>query len=622
MIEEDRRRSPEVPGYKHVASDRILSQAPPPLVGRGDALAWLTETTAVVVTRQGSTTVKLPSLKGRVGTCMDASIVNGRPQVVVGFEDGLVATVSGARSAPVLFERPPGARETRKGFRCVMVSWVPGSDCEEVVVVYSDGAIAQFGRSDNDSCTFLESHATTRQMRADEYVVAAAVSPARTLSRDGGCVLALATSKGRLHLVDAGNGSVLGGMSTFFGGFTCVSFSLDGAYVAAGGEDDIVTLWRVGSTGAVHCQGHASWPAACAFEGGSQSPDVRLWSVGHDGKVCVFEVQEEDFPAGGEGRGDADAWKRGGSGHFVPMCKSKRDLCPVAPLHCFKLVSEPLRAIGLAAGGLMAIATKRTVMQFSALPSARSPKDVAPLPVESARLFQKQWHVYRTVLQNNDLCHMDTIESISRDFARSADAPSGAVASGRRRVLDIGCGDGAVMSAVLKNLEKSHPSLKLARYTGVDASRSALDLNVVPADDKTLQEMELQQYLAVCKRGEYDAILANLILHHFDEDGKRRLVRQIAGLLADNGVFYWGDVYDTHPGEGRAALLDRWKARMGQYKGLSSEELVSVWEHVSEKDFPSSMASMRGAMEGAGLSVEVLHDDEFYFVLLKGTKCV
>ena len=43
-------------------------------------------------------------------------------------------------------------------------------------------------------------------------------------------------------------------------------------------------------------------------------------------------------------------------------------------------------------------------------------------------------------------------------------------------------------------------------------------------------------------------------------------------------------------------------------------------QHVAEKDFPSSLGFMKGILKEAGLNVEVLHDDKFYFVLLKGTK--
>ena len=523
------------PGYRLVATVSVSSTR---LVGRGSALAHLGDGHAVIVTSDGSTTVKVPGLAKKTATCLDVALVDGRPEIVVGFTDGSVEVVSGSRGPPVAYRRPKEDGRSPNTIECVAVAWMPDGGAQELVVVYRDGAVARFGRtsgtsgaSSDDKCVaFWDVDLTMDAMgtiRTNECVVAAALSPC--LDAHGRCLVALASSAGRLRIFDAGDGATLGGCSTFFGGFTCVAFSRDGLYVAAGGEDDMVTLARVGSViAAVHCQGHTSWPTAVAFETmPSRGPSiVRLWSVGLDGKVCAFEVQADDFPPADQ---------------VVARCARKSDLCPVAPEFCVKISGEPLRAIAMAEGGLLAISTRRLVMRFSAVAPPPAASRGAPLRVESAKLFQKQWHVYRTVLENNELCHMDTIESIARDFTMSG-------APGPRRVLDIGCGDGAVFSAVLDKMEEEGHRVGLAHYTGVDASRAALDLNDVRAEKKDLVEMELERYLEVERDQTYDSILANLILHHFDETGKRRIVRQIAGLLAHGGTFYYGDVYDTHPG--------------------------------------------------------------------------
>lgn len=560
------------PGYKLVATDTVSLQWKSLLAGRGSALAHVSDGHAAIVTRSGSTTVKIPSLAKKTATCLDIALVDGRPEIVVGFADGSVEAVSGARGSPVAFRRPAEEdRPSKETSGCVAVAWVPGAIAQEFVVVYGDGAVARFARTCDEKCvSFWDARLTMdamdpmdaiRTSGTAESVVAAALSPC--LSADGRCLVALASSAGRLRVVDAGDGATIGGCSTFFGGFTCVSFSPDGLYVAAGGEDDVVTLLALAGSAKgvsmVHCEGHTSWPAAVAFETTSSPypPFVRLWSAGLDGKVCAFEVQADDFPRGGQ---------------IIARCEKKSDLCPVAPDFCVQISSEPLRAIAMAEGGLLAIATRRKVMRFSAV----APPPIAPrgasLRVESAGLFQKQWHVYRTVVENNELCHMDAIESIARDFATSGVA-------GPRRVLDIGCGDGAVFSAVLTKVEEGGKRIDLAHYTGVDASRAALDLNDVHAKTKDLVEMELEQYLASGRDHQaYDVILANLILHHFDETGKRRIIRQVAGMLAEGGVLYYGDVFDTHPGAGRHALLQRWKSRMDTYKDLTSDELESVWQ--------------------------------------------
>lgn len=232
--------------------------------------------------------------------------------------------------------------------------------------------------------------------------------------------------------------------------------------------------------------------------------------------------------------------------------------------------------------------------------------------VDSARIFQESWHVYRTVLENNELAHLTTIDSIARDLA--------VVGSGSTRLLDLGCGDGAIVSAVFDKLKAQSSDVSLVKYTGVDASRAALDLNAVDAGCRDLIEAELQSFLATSSdRCSHDVVLANLILHHFDPEGKRIIVRQIADRLVDGGTFYYGDVYALE-GEDRDAMLRRWKPRIDEFKGLTPDEVASVWEHIAEKDFPSTVRFMSEAMQQAGLTVEVLFSDEFYVTLLKGTK--
>ena len=242
---------------------------------------------------------------------------------------------------------------------------------------------------------------------------------------------------------------------------------------------------------------------------------------------------------------------------------------------------------------------------------------VRALPrVESAKLFIESWHVYRTVLENNDLAHITTIDRIAADIEK--DGPR------KIRLLDLGCGDGAIVSAVFDKLSaEGSATCKLERYTGVDASRAALDLNTVKAGERELVEAELEAYLATTSSASspsYDIILANLILHHFeDPEAKRHLIRQITALLPDGGRLYYGDVY-ANEGEDRDDMLRRWKPRMDEYRGLTLDERASVWEHVSEKDYPSTQAFMREIMVDGGLNVEVLADDGFYVCCLKGTK--
>ena len=59
----------------------------------------------------------------------------------------------------------------------------------------------------------------------------------------------------------------LPGAQVYYGNPTCCAWSADGACVAAGGEDDLVTVFSVAEQRVVAwCEGHTSWVTAVRFD--------------------------------------------------------------------------------------------------------------------------------------------------------------------------------------------------------------------------------------------------------------------------------------------------------------------------------------------------------------------
>ncbi len=57
------------------------------------------------------------------------------------------------------------------------------------------------------------------------------------------------------------------GAQSYYGGLLCLAWSPDGQYIAAGGEDDLVTLYAMSERCVVAwCQGHTSWVSHVAFD--------------------------------------------------------------------------------------------------------------------------------------------------------------------------------------------------------------------------------------------------------------------------------------------------------------------------------------------------------------------
>lgn len=56
-------------------------------------------------------------------------------------------------------------------------------------------------------------------------------------------------------------------LQSYFGGVSCVCWSPDGRYIAAGGEDDLVSIYGMAERGVVAWgEGHSSWVTQVAFD--------------------------------------------------------------------------------------------------------------------------------------------------------------------------------------------------------------------------------------------------------------------------------------------------------------------------------------------------------------------
>jgi tRNA (cmo5U34)-methyltransferase len=100
------------------------------------------------------------------------------------------------------------------------------------------------------------------------------------------------------------------------------------------------------------------------------------------------------------------------------------------------------------------------------------------------------------------------------------------------RVLDLGCGDGRLISVALAarpevseaiGLDSSPPMIGLARERFRDDPR-------VVVEDHDLRE-------ALPDRGCFDVIVSGFAIHHLPHERKRTLFCEAAGLLRPGGVF-------------------------------------------------------------------------------------
>jgi tRNA (cmo5U34)-methyltransferase len=99
-------------------------------------------------------------------------------------------------------------------------------------------------------------------------------------------------------------------------------------------------------------------------------------------------------------------------------------------------------------------------------------------------------------------------------------------------VLDLGCGDGRLTSLILEH----RPSVQLA--VAVDSSSVMLERARTALGNE--QRVDVRQWNLeepLMDLGSFDVVVAGFSIHHVEDDRKRLLFGEIAGLLTDGGVF-------------------------------------------------------------------------------------
>jgi SAM-dependent methyltransferase len=105
----------------------------------------------------------------------------------------------------------------------------------------------------------------------------------------------------------------------------------------------------------------------------------------------------------------------------------------------------------------------------------------------------------------------------------------------RLTVLDLGCGDGAVLETVLT----AYPG---SRGVGLDGSPEMLRRaaeRLSHFDGVALIEADFNQpsWRSVLPAGRFDAVVSGFAIHHSEDERKRELYAEIYDLLAPGGVF-------------------------------------------------------------------------------------
>jgi SAM-dependent methyltransferase len=220
-------------------------------------------------------------------------------------------------------------------------------------------------------------------------------------------------------------------------------------------------------------------------------------------------------------------------------------------------------------------------------PSCPAPDDRSREPAQA--LFQQQWRIYRTLVDENYLFHREAYACLRQILVESVRRPF--------RFLDVACGDATAAVDALMGTAISH-------YHGIDLSAAALELarSALTRLDCPVT-LELADYVEALRNwsGPVDVVWIGLSLHHLQTAEKLEVLRAIRNVLPEDGHLLLYE--DTSPdGEDRDGWLRRWDEQQPSWTAYAPEEWATITSHVHAADHPEPASRWVSLAKEAGFA--------------------
>jgi len=183
----------------------------------------------------------------------------------------------------------------------------------QFLAAHADGAILVYKKTAS-----MVGESSSAKLLSQLSSKSSGLNPINTINPGGGGIndvsfspdgarLAVACRDGSCRVLDWPSGHCTAGFQSYYGAVLCCSWSPDGNYIAAGGEDDLVTMYSVLDRQQVAFgEGHNSWVSRVAFDpyqgsehtgtDGVITKTYRIGSVGQDTQLCLWDLVIEDDP--------------------------------------------------------------------------------------------------------------------------------------------------------------------------------------------------------------------------------------------------------------------------------------------------------------------------------------
>nr|WP_319374350.1 class I SAM-dependent methyltransferase [uncultured Methanobacterium sp.] len=160
------------------------------------------------------------------------------------------------------------------------------------------------------------------------------------------------------------------------------------------------------------------------------------------------------------------------------------------------------------------------------------------------------------------------------------------------KILDLGCGTGNISQEVKKRYPNSY-------ITCVDLAENMIKMAKTKLSIYDDVEFIRADFRELDFKGEYDAVISSLALHHLQPEEQKSFYCRIKEFLKEGGVFYNADnVLGSNPHLNQV-YMDKWVEFM--LKSHTQEEIDTIWlPKYREEDFPSPLRSHVQWLEEAG----------------------
>jgi len=196
--------------------------------------------------------------------------------------------------------------------------------------------------------------------------------------------------------------------------------------------------------------------------------------------------------------------------------------------------------------------------------------------------------IYRKVIDRNYMSHRQIAEALGGCWLQ--DSPG--------RILDLGCGDMEVTSALMR---KAPPSIVVA----VDGSSSALEearkrVEAVSTDGRFVNS-DLLAFLRG-NEGEFDWIIAGFTIHHLTAEEKVEFFALARRHLLSGGSLVLFDCVRPVGMSRDEAVTSYLDWIESDWTAMTDRENELIREHIEESDYPEEPGTLRAMAEEAGFA--------------------